>query len=159
MNQIPQRSIQGRTPQTRNREGANASTMSELGGELPNRITMPEVGNEGPSSPSSSSVRQTQKRRVTRREARRKRDSVGYDGATDMDGEASAAEGQRQRIGGRDGHLRGHSAPGRESSIPSPRANRDVPAFRPMAAAPPSFLPKFQEAPIPEIQQQIQRTI
>jgi hypothetical protein len=156
MNQIPQRNIQGQTPRTQNREGPSAGKMFERGGELPNKITIPEVGNEGLYSPRSA--RQTQRRRVTRREARRKRDSVGHDGTTDIDSEASAAEDQRQRMGGGDGHLRGHSAPGRESSIPAPRANR-VPAFRSMATAPPSFVPKFQEASVPVLQQQAQRTI
>jgi hypothetical protein len=81
--QITQRSVQAQPPQTQNHEVLNSSAMSKVGLEISNTSAMPEVRNER--SRSFPSAPQTPRRRVTRRDARSRRDRTEYDETVDMD--------------------------------------------------------------------------
>jgi len=104
-----------------------------------------EAGSKRSQSPlATPPVGRSERRRITRREARRKRDGTGNSGVVTSDTEASTAGGQRQMFkeGGEE-RLRG-SAPalgqGGYRTFPFPLPSKSDPASQQAATAPPLVL-------------------
>lgn len=143
--QNPQAKMQEQQPKIMTHECSNISATAEAGSRRsPSPLPAPPIGRE-------------ERRRITRREAKRRRDGIGNIAAVDSNIEVSSAADQRTRIeeGGR--KKLGGSAPvpgqDRESSLPFRRPNKNALSPRQMAAAPPILANKPKQIPEPAVHQ------
>jgi len=128
---VPRRNMQERQPNIMNRPELNMSATAEAGSK---RSTSPL-----PTPP----VGRSERRRITRREARRKRDGIGNSGLLTSDTEASTAAGQRQTSENRGMERLGQSAPalgqGGDHTFPFPLQSKSAPASKQAVTDPPVF--------------------
>jgi hypothetical protein len=144
LGQSPRRKMQEHHPKRMNHEAFNISAKTEAGSR------------RSPSPLPASPIGRSDRRRITRREARRKRVGVGSASAGGTFGEVSSAEDQRQRIRGGRNMLRGSApAPGQDrgQSFPFPLPNKTVSAPREMEAALPVLAANPKQIQEPGAQQ------